>query len=306
VATVVTVLASARKKGWTAQLLERACKGAQKVKGVEVEFINLHDYEIRPCKACFTCIRSEDHVCTHKDDMGSEGELFNKVKKANGIILADPVFLWGSSALTHLFLERMYPFIWSGGINGMPFGSISCASNSGFQYQASQDIAKQVFNFGLRYLGAVPVHASYFEQGLEEAEKLGEKMAMAALKDQQEGRQTVTDREKFRMYSQPWNVFRSYMESLTNGSMEFEDSMPQRALKNGVFQREEALAVLEKANEKIREAFELVKRQEYEKAHDVLSDGSALWTEATWREFLELKVIGVKKPKAYRPIDDLL
>jgi multimeric flavodoxin WrbA len=302
-AKVLAVLASNRRKGWTAQLLERACKGAEKVDGVDVELIRLHDCDIRPCNACFDCIRLEARVCTLKDDMGGEGELYQKVKKANGIILEDPVFMWGSSALTHLFIERLYPFVLSGGLSGMPFGSISCASNQGFQYQAGQEIAKQTFSYGFIYLGAVPVHASYFGQGLQEAEALGEKLSMAAVKDHQEGRQTLTDQEKFRMYTQPFNVLRSYMENLTNGSMEFEDTMSQRTLRNHIFKREEAVGTLEKANEKIKAAFESVEQQEYEKARDALSQGSALWTKATWQEFLESEIIGVKQPDAYRPTD---
>jgi multimeric flavodoxin WrbA len=303
-AQIIALLASARPKGWTKQLFEAACEEAEKTPGVTVVRRNLHKAKIRPCLACFNCIRSEEHRCTQKDDMGGDGELFKEIEASNGMIIADPVFLWNASALTHLFIERMYPFIWSGKAIGLPFASISCASNSGFQFQASADIERQVFNFGFRYLGCVPVHASYFEEGLKAAREMGKKMAEAALEDEKE-RKSLTDKEKFAMYSWPWNVMEGYMDNLTNGSRKPEEIMPKRAIDNEIFTHENALEVLEPAKEKLLKMFEAMEAGNIEEAQALMSDGSALWTEATWREFLQDDVIGVTKPESYRPVDNL-
>lgn len=300
-ARLLAVQASPRKTGWTAQLLDAAVKGAGEVSGVEVDVVWLEDYTFRPCKSCFACIRSEAHRCVIADDMGEGGALFDKLASANSMIVACPVFMWGSSAMTRVFLERMYPFIWSGELSGMPFASISCASNSGFQYHASVDIARQVFNYSLRYMGCVPVHASYFDEGLEMAREKGSELAQAALADHRDGRSTLTDREKFTLYQEPWNVFESYVDNLTNGSKLPEDSMARKALEKKTFGRERALEMLTRADKKIQKAFELLDAGKDVEARDALSDGSALWTEATWREFLEEDVIGVTKPEAYRP-----
>jgi len=283
-----------------------AREGIESVPGVEVETLNLHDYNFKVCNACFNCIRSDAHLCTKKDDMGGSGELFAKLLSTNGLLIADPVFLWGSSALVHTFIERMYPFIWSGVGNGMPFASISCASNSGFQHQASKEIAKQVFNFGFSYIGCVPAHVSYLEAAVERARALGAVLGAAAKADMERGRTKLADRDKFAMYAEPWDAASDYFANLTNGDGDYASSMTHTALAQGAFKKERALVALTKADELLESSFENMQRGDRDTAIDLLSDGSALWTEATWREFLEEEVIGVEKPKAYRPVEDLL
>jgi multimeric flavodoxin WrbA len=305
-AHVLGVLFSARKKGWTSSLLDAALEAAGAVKDVTVEKIHARDYKYIPCQACSSCIRDPQHHCILDDDFGRKGEgvLYKKVRDTNGIILSEPVYLWGSCALCRMFIERMYQFIWNGEINGQPFASIECAGNSGWQYWATADVPRQMFNYGSRYLGGVMVHACYLEEGLANARSMGKKLAEAALADAA-GRKKVTDREKFRMYSGPWDVTEGYLMQLTNGSMKPEDSMSSKSLRTGAFKRPDALEILKKADAKIQNAFKAWEKGDIEKARDELSDGSALWTEATWREFLEEKVIRGKKPEAYRPVSDL-
>ncbi|MCC7261372.1 MAG: flavodoxin family protein [Candidatus Latescibacteria bacterium] len=119
-AYVLALLASGRKKGFTATLLQAAAAGAASVEGVEVEVVHLHQYRFGPCKSCFNCIRDPEHQCGQHDAMGGAGELMAKVRRAKGWILADPVHFWGPSAQAHLFIERCYPFLWSGALQGMP------------------------------------------------------------------------------------------------------------------------------------------------------------------------------------------
>ncbi len=162
-AYVLALLASGRTKGFTASVLQAAINGAESVSDVEVELVHLHKYKFGPCTSCFNCIRDEKHNCTLPDAMGGKGELMAKVKRANGWIIADPVHCWGTSAQCHLFIERCYPFIWSGDLEGMPFASISCASNQGMQRLANANLCKWAFTFGLRYIGGLPVHTAYIE-----------------------------------------------------------------------------------------------------------------------------------------------
>lgn len=301
-AKVLAVLASARSGGWTSQLLDRAIVGLESV-GVEVEKVNLHRYKFGPCTGCFNCIRSEEHLCTKKDDMTVGGALYEKLIQANGIIIADPVYLWGPSSITHVFVERMYPFIWGAQLYGMPFGSISCASNTGFHYQATQNIAKLVFNIGFKYIGSVPAHTSYFEESLKKSEALGKAIGLKAIEDAK-GRVPLTIVEKFKNYREPWDVTRAYFKNLSNGSLKYEDSMPHLALKNNTFTREEAIELLKNADERLKKAFAAMERGDYDESVEELCAGSASWADATWKEFLEEKVIGVGKPAAYYATDD--
>ncbi|MFW6118224.1 MAG: flavodoxin family protein [Chloroflexota bacterium] len=302
---VLGVLFSARKHGWTSRLLDAGLEGAASVEGVTVEKINAHKYKYIPCISDMACIRDPEHGCILDDDFGRYGEgiLYRKVRDANGIFVADPVYLWGTSALLRMFLERMYPFIWSGEINGQPFASVSCASNSGFQYWATSDIPRQIFNFGSRYIGGVAVHTSYFEEGLKKARELGKKLGEFALQDAK-GRIKLTDLEKFSLYREPWDVSEAYLIQLTNGSMKAEESMSKKALEKDTFKRPDALEILKEADDKIQKAFKAWNNGDRATAESELSDGTALWTEATWREFLEEKVARCKKPAAYRPMPE--
>jgi len=299
-AKVLGLLMSGRRNGFTASMLEAAAKGAESVEGVEVERVHVQQYPFGPCRSCFRCIRSETHDCGQKDAMGGDGELMAKVKEANGWIFADPVHMWGPTATCHMFIERCYPFVWSGGLSGMPFMSVSCASNQGMQRLATEFICKWAFTFGLRYIGGLPVHTTFLERAKGEAEEMGRKLGEAALEDEKE-RKPFSDVERFVAYlDKPWSGLEPYLDNLSDGSMEFESSLIAEGLER--FERTEARELLEQAKEPFTRALQQFKEGKMEEACELLVESSALWTHATWKEFLEEEVIGSNVPKAYRPI----
>ena len=299
-AYILGLLAIGRTKGFTASLLQAAIKGAEAVGEVEVEFVRLHDYKFGPCTSCFNCIRKEPHACTLPDAMGADGALMAKVKRANGWILADPVHMWGPSAQCHLFVERCYPFVWSGELEGMPFASISCASNQGMQRLANENLCKWAFAKGLRYVGGLPAHTAFLDRARLEAEALGRRLAEAARMDAQ-GRRKFPDRERYVAYlDKPWRVLEPYLDNLSNGTMTYASSLIAEGLAN--FKRQEAVALLHQSRVHFERALASYRDGREEDACDELARASALWTHATWKEFLEADVIGTGVPGAYRPI----
>lgn len=304
-AKVLAVLCSGRKSGYTAGLLQAAVDSAQTVRGVEIDLVRLHDYSFKPCTSCFACIRDEAHRCVLDDDMGrrGEGELFRKVIAANGLILADPVHLWGASAMCHLFFERLYPVVWSGELAGMPFMSVSCASNQGMQHVAVQTICRWAFTKGMRYVGQLAAHVSAYQAHLREVHTLGRRLAEAAVDDARARQPYADDAERFLAYAdKPWNPIENYLQNLTRGTMRWEDSLPEQALRHATFKRQTALELLEKASDALRSALGQYHCCNIEKACALLVEASACWTHATWAEFLEEEVIGRAAPAAYRPI----
>ena len=153
-AHLMVVQCSGRKNGYTANLMKAAVKRIEDMENLEVEIFHLHDYTFGPCTSCFSCIRNVGSGCVLDDDWGRKrgGVLFKAAIRTNGVLMVDPVHGWGMSAAAKLFLERFYPTFWEGIPYGMPFASISCASNQGFQYRASEDYCKFAAAHGLREL----------------------------------------------------------------------------------------------------------------------------------------------------------
>ena len=146
----------------------------------------------------------------------------------------------------------------------------------------------------------MPVHTTYIERARVEAEELGRKLGEAAVVDAQ-GRKEYTDLEKYVDYlDNPWSVLEPYLENLTNGTMEYDTSLIEEGLRT--FGRQEAVDLLQEAKGFFQQALLLHKQGDREGACDQLVRASALWTHATWKEFLEQDVIGAETPDAYRPI----
>lgn len=306
-ARLIGVLMSGRRRGYTAGLLQAALESAGTVEGVDAVRLNAQDFTFGPCTSCFTCIRRADEVCILDDDMGrgGEGALFLEVRSANGLLFADPVHNWGPSATCHLFIERLYPFIWGRHISGMPFAGISCASNQGMHRLARANIYKWVSGFGMRYIDGLAAHCAYYDEALADARNIGVALAKAALADECDGREPMADLDRFRARSDaPWDALEPYIDNLTSGTGDWRQSLMHRGLTEGTFKREEARELLEHSLARFREALEARDAGDLDRAIEALVQSSAAWTHATWKEFLEEGVIGAAKPNAYRPMPD--
>lgn len=71
---------------------------------VEFEYLFLKDVNMEPCRGCFACISKGEEFCPIKDDRFLMEE---KMRDADGIILATPVYVANVSALTKNFIDRM-------------------------------------------------------------------------------------------------------------------------------------------------------------------------------------------------------
>ena len=83
---VVAIIGSPRKNGNTEQLAAHTLKAIAE-EGIETEIISLAGKDIRPCNACMACSKLEE--CSIKDDLPP---IYQKMKEADGIILASPVY----------------------------------------------------------------------------------------------------------------------------------------------------------------------------------------------------------------------
>ncbi len=284
-ALLLGVSGSPRPKGNSAALLREAFRGAAEVEGVEAEQVRLYDYEFGPCTACGKCVRGEEHVCILPDDMGldGEGELFKKLRGANAMLVANPTYCWGVAAKVHLFMERIYPFVWSGELMGMPFASISVATNQGMQRQAESELCRWACAKGWRHIGSLPVHRVVWQEMLPKARELGRRLAEAALADEREGRKKLSEEECFLLYlDKPWDGLEQYLDNLTDGTGDWEHSLIKRALDARSYESERANEYLRVAGEELRKALERYGEGDREGASIHLAHCSSYWTRATW------------------------
>ena len=101
---VVIVMGNPRKKGNSATLAHRVAEGA-KAAGADVESLYLHEMNIKPCNACDICREDTAIDCNINDDME---ELYPKLRQADALVIASPIYWFTVAAQTKLFMDRLY------------------------------------------------------------------------------------------------------------------------------------------------------------------------------------------------------
>jgi multimeric flavodoxin WrbA len=97
---------SPRKRGNTELLLAKIEEGIQRC-GHKAEHINLADLAIHPCTGCGHC--ETEGQCVFNDDMTP---LYAKIDAANRIVIGSPIYFYGVTAQTKIFIDRCQ-VLWS-------------------------------------------------------------------------------------------------------------------------------------------------------------------------------------------------
>ncbi|MFV0598822.1 MAG: flavodoxin family protein [Bacteroidales bacterium] len=99
---ILVISASARKEGNSDLLCDSFIKGA-KENAHQVEKIFLNDRKINYCTGCGYCFKNEGQ-CSQKDDMG---EIYDKMIKADVIVMATPIYFYTMNGQMKTFIDRM-------------------------------------------------------------------------------------------------------------------------------------------------------------------------------------------------------
>jgi len=97
---IIAIYGSPRRRGNTATLLKKAIEGARD-SGADVEEIVLRDLKISPCLEIYGCLQAGE--CAIKDDFQM---VRDKIMRAQGLILASPVFFYAVSSHTKMLMDR--------------------------------------------------------------------------------------------------------------------------------------------------------------------------------------------------------
>ena len=128
------IVGSPRKQGNTELLTAHALKAISE-EGIETELVSLAGLDIRPCTACMAC--QQEERCSIKDDLWP---VYLKMKEAEGIILASPVYFGSATALIKATMERCgYISRWNGEIfKGKVGGPLAVARRAGKNFTFAQ------------------------------------------------------------------------------------------------------------------------------------------------------------------------
>lgn len=99
-------LGSPRKKGNSDILADAVIRGIEKGGG-EVEKVRLAELNIGPCDGCGSCEKTGQ--CVIDDDMQ---ELYHRIDKADCVLICSPIYFYGVTAQTKLFIDRTQA-LWS-------------------------------------------------------------------------------------------------------------------------------------------------------------------------------------------------
>lgn len=99
---ILVIQGGGRPNGNTAQLIRSFTKGAEEG-GNTVEVISLIKNEVKGCLGCNACRYGKP--CVQKDAFH---EIIPKIKAADCLVLASPLYFWTVSARIKAFIERFY------------------------------------------------------------------------------------------------------------------------------------------------------------------------------------------------------
>ncbi|HJX03293.1 MAG TPA: flavodoxin family protein [Dehalococcoidia bacterium] len=167
---VIAIVGSPRKNGNTEILSAHTLKAIAE-EGLDTEIVRLAGLEIKPCTACMAC--AKEGKCPIEDDFYP---VYLKMKEADGIILASPVYYGSATALIKALMERAG---YLSRHDGQPFrgkvgGPLAVARRAGHNFTIAQ------LTFWYQILGMVVPGSTYWNvaTGREKGEVTGDEEGM--------------------------------------------------------------------------------------------------------------------------------
>lgn len=93
-------------RGFTQFLLEKLAAGAREV-GADFEIIVLAQHKISQCTGCQACHTEKSYLKCIYDDKDDVKAIFDRMRQADLLVFATPVYVFGMSSLLKRFLDRI-------------------------------------------------------------------------------------------------------------------------------------------------------------------------------------------------------
>lgn len=172
---VLGIVASPRKLG-NAEILTKAAMEATGA-GNQLELIRLTELNIKPCRACYSCL-PKDKPCRIDDDLGF---LLEKIRLADAVILAAPAYSLGPNSTIKAFQDRFLSVENKhdlyGGKTCITITTYGVSGWSGYT-EAALNLTAKLFNWQLVdseiFLGANPASVLEDPANLKRIQQMGQ------------------------------------------------------------------------------------------------------------------------------------
>jgi len=166
---IIALNGSPRPIGNTSNILNDVFDEFEK-EGIEMEIVHLYEYNFMNCNVCLTCEIRGDGRCQDEDD--GLNDLLDKLRDADGILLAAPTYAGSCPSVMQTFLERAALVYEKGdlGLNGKVGGAIAVCGHEGASLVYNQLVDFLLRN-GVTVCGSNPlpiIHALNSPQYLDD------------------------------------------------------------------------------------------------------------------------------------------
>ncbi|WP_461615663.1 flavodoxin family protein [Clostridium sp. Marseille-QA1073] len=201
---VVAFNGSPKKNGNTYEAIKAVGIELEK-ENIELEIVHVGNKLIQGCLACNGCGRNKNEKCVIKND--EVNEWIQKMKDADGIILASPVYYSAIAGTMKAFLDRaFYVASANGGMFRHKVGtSVVAVRRSGGvpvfnqlnNYINYSEMVMPTSNYWNVVYGTVPGEATQDEEGMQIMRVLGKNMSWL-MKVIEAGKENIEENEKER------------------------------------------------------------------------------------------------------------
>ena len=105
---VIVINAAPRMEAGNTQMILNPFLVGLRGEGAQVDVALLARKKIKRCLGCFTCYAKTPGRCVHSDDMQG---LTERIRVADMLLLATPVYIDGMTSLAKTFLDRLVVFL---------------------------------------------------------------------------------------------------------------------------------------------------------------------------------------------------
>lgn len=100
----VLIISTSLRNNSNSDVLARECESGARDAGLDVEYVSLKGKEIKYCIGCLSCQKT--NKCVLKDDVA---DIMAKVKEAEVIVYATPIYYYEMSGQMKTLLDRLNP-----------------------------------------------------------------------------------------------------------------------------------------------------------------------------------------------------